>query len=93
MTTRLDLTNELLRHEDIEGLLSMGAPDDEYEPKAKMIVNRVGEAESNAPTHKITREEVEAIVSSVWKEMFGLSEDQLLHRHRAFQSGAARLAP
>jgi hypothetical protein len=37
MTSRLDLTNELLRHEDIEGLLSMGAPDDEYESEAEMI--------------------------------------------------------
>ena len=93
MTTRLDLTNELLRHEDIEGLLAMGAPDDEYEPEAEMIVSRVREAESNTPTHKITREEIEAIVSSVWKEMFGLSEDQLGQRRQAFQSIAARLAP
>jgi cell division ATPase FtsA len=91
--SRLDRTNELLRHEDIEGLLSMGAPDDEYESKAEMIVDHVGEAESKAPIHKITKEEVEAIISAVWKEMFGLSEDQLRQRHEAFQSIAARLAP
>jgi cell division ATPase FtsA len=93
MISRLDLTNELLRHEDIEGLLSMGAPDDEYEPEAKMIVDRAGEAESEAPSHRITKEEVEAIVTAVWKEMFGLSEDQLRQRREAFQSIAARLAP
>jgi len=93
MTRRLDLTNELLRQEDIDGLLSMGAPVDEYGLEAEMIVNRVGEAESNSPTHEATREEIEAIIRSVWKEMFGLSEDQLLHRHGAFQSVAARLAP
>lgn len=92
MTRRLDLTNELLRQEDIEGLLSMGAPRDEYGPEEEMIVNRVGEAESNAPTHNITTEEVEAIINSVWKEMFGLS-DQLLRRRRAFQSVAAKFAP
>jgi cell division ATPase FtsA len=93
MITRLDLTNELLRHEDIEGLLSIGAPDNEYESEAEMIVDRVGEAESNAPSHRITKEEVEAIIRAVWKEMFGLSEDQLRQRHEAFQSIAARLAP
>jgi cell division ATPase FtsA len=93
MTRRLDLTNELLRREDIEGLLAMGAPDDEYEPEAEMIVNRAGEAESNSPSHKITRKEIEAIISAVWKEMFGLSEDQLGQRRPAFQSIAARLAP
>ena len=49
MTRRFDLTNKLLRQEDIEGLLSMGAPDNEYEPEAEMIVNRVEEAESNVP--------------------------------------------
>jgi cell division ATPase FtsA len=93
MTTRLDLTKELLRNEDIEGLLSMGAPHDEYGPEAEMIVNRVGKAESEAPSHRIIREEIEAIISSVWKEMFGLSEEQLRHRHRAFQEAAAQLAP
>jgi hypothetical protein len=62
MTTRLDLTNELLRNEDIEGLLSTRATHDEYEPEAEMIVYRAGEAESNAPSRKVTREEVEAII-------------------------------
>src|ERR1700674_2865992 len=66
----------------------MGAPDDESE--AEMIVDHVGEAESKAPSHKITkREEVEAIISEVLKEIFGLSEDQLRQRHEAFQSIAA----
>jgi cell division ATPase FtsA len=86
MTRRLDQTNELLRKEDIEGLLSMGAPDDEYGPEAQMIVNRVGEAESHVPGHKITKEEIEAIIYAVWREMFGLSEDQLRQRRRSFQS-------
>jgi hypothetical protein len=88
---RLDLMNELLRQEDIEGLLSTGAPDDEYGPEAVMIVNRVGEAESNAPTHKVTREEIEAIISAVWEEMFGRSEEQRRQGREPFQSIATRL--
>jgi hypothetical protein len=93
MTTRLDLTKELLRQEDIEGLLSTGAPHDEYVLEAEMIANRIAEAESKTPGHKVTRKETEAIISAVWRETFGLSEDQLRQRHRAFQSVAARLAP
>jgi hypothetical protein len=68
--TRLHLINELLRYEDIEGLLSMGAPDDEYESEAEKIADRVGEAEKKT-NDEITREEVENIVATVWKEMFG----------------------
>jgi hypothetical protein len=90
--TRLDLINELLRHEDIEGLLSMGAPDDEYESEAEMIADRVGEAEEKT-NDKITREEVEDIVATVWKEMFGLSDEHARRRKDAFVAIAARLVP
>ena len=89
--TRLDLINELLRHEDIEGLLSMGAPDDEYESEAEMIADRVGEAEQK--TNKITREEVENLGATVWKEMFGLSDEHARRRKDAFVAIAARLVP
>jgi len=90
--TRLDLINELLRCEDIEGLLSMGAPNDEYESEAEMIADRVGEAEKKT-TDKITREEVENIVATVWKEMFGLSDVLAQRRKDAFAAIAARLVP
>ncbi|MGA2856369.1 MAG: hypothetical protein ABSE40_05840 [Candidatus Sulfotelmatobacter sp.] len=90
---RLDLINELLRHEDIEGLLSMGAPDDEYESEAEMIADRIGEAEENTPNHRIAREEVEHIVAAVWTEMFDLSDEDARKRQEAFASIAARLVP
>ncbi len=90
--TRLDLIAELLRHEDIEGLLSGGAPDDEYESEAEMIADRLGVAEENAPNHRLTREEVENIVATVWKEMFGLSDERVRQRQDAFSAIATRLA-
>jgi hypothetical protein len=83
---------KLLRREDIERLISMWVPVEEYGPEAVMIVSRLREAESNAPSHRVTREEVESIISAVWKETFGLSEDQLHRRHNAFRSVVARLA-
>lgn len=90
--TRLDLISELLRYEDIEGLLSMGAPDDEYESEAEMIADRVGEVEERS-SEKITREEVEEIVAAVWKKRFGLSDAHVQRRRDAFAAIAARLVP
>ena len=86
--TRLDLISELLRHEDIEGLLSMGAPDNEYESEAEMIADRVGAAEKRGI---ITKEEVENVIASVWKEMFELSDEEVRHRGESFAKVAARL--
>ena len=91
--TRLDLISELLRHEHIEGLLSMGAPDDEYESEAELIADRIGEAEGSAPNYKITREEVENIVAAVWKQMFGLSDERVRERQGALAAVAARPVP
>lgn len=93
MYSRLDLINEFLKFEDIEGLLSMGAPDDEYESEAEMIADRMGEAEEKALNHRLTREEVENIVAAVWKQMFGLSDERARQRQEAFAAVAARLVP
>jgi hypothetical protein len=90
--TRLDLINELLRYEDVEGLLSTGAPDHEYESEAEMIADRVGEAEQRSG-EKITREEIERIVAVVWKEMFSLSDEDAGRRKEAFSTIASRLVP
>ena len=91
--TRLDLINELLRFEDIEGLLSMGAPDDEYESEAEMIADRIGDADGISTDHKVTRDEVENIIAGVWIEMFGLSDEDSRRRKNAFAAIAARLVP
>ena len=88
---RLDHINELLRHEDVEGLISMRAPNDEYDSEAKMIADRIGEAESSHG--KITRDEARRIIRSVWKEMFDLSDEQLRMRQDAFEAIANRLVP
>jgi hypothetical protein len=90
--TRLDVINELLRYEDIEGLLSMGAPNDEYETEAERIADRIGEAEEGT-SDKITRKVVENIVAVVWKEMFGLSDERARQRQGAFAAIAVRLVP
>jgi hypothetical protein len=90
MDSRLDLINELLRLEDIEGLLSSAAPNDEYESEAEMIADRVGAAEHQASGGKVAKEEFASIIAGVWKEMFELSDDQLLLRQEALDAIAAR---
>jgi hypothetical protein len=91
--TRLDLVGELLRHEDIEGLLSMGAPDDEYESEAEMIADRIDEEEAKAVNHMLTRQDVESIIASVWGQIFGLDAERAGYRQHAFTAIAARLVP
>jgi len=63
MDRRLNLINRLLRVEDIEGLLSIGAPDDEYESEAKLIADRV--AEHQASGGEVAMEEVASIIAGV----------------------------
>ena len=70
----------------------MGAPDDEYESEAKMIADRVGDAERRS-SERIRREEVEKIVAAVWREMFSLSDEDARRRKEAFSAVASRLVP
>ena len=93
MTTRLEQVRELLRSEDIEGLISMGAPADEYDSEAEMVAERVQRAESVAWNGRLARDEVIAILASVWKEMFDLSDRELAPRRDAFETIATRVAP
>jgi hypothetical protein len=93
MITRLQQVTDLLRKEDVEGLISMGAPDDEYDSEAEMITNRIGEKESEPSNRRISRGEVVSIIANVWKDMFSLSDEELAQRRESFESIAARIAP
>jgi hypothetical protein len=84
---------ELLQPEDIEGLISMGAPGDEYDSEAQMITDRIEVAKALSPNGRISRQHVFGIVVNVWREMFGLSEDGLQLRSEAFQDIALRIVP
>lgn len=71
-------TIELLGRYDLEGLISMGAPDDEYEPEAKMILNQLEDLyESDS---SINNEIIAQIIANVFNKMFGHLEwgDKLL---------------
>ena len=76
-----------LNDADVEGLLAMGCPDDEYAPEARMVA----EALATIATTERTEHRVVAILSAVWGQMFGCSDQGLESRRPAFQTIAQRI--
>ena len=91
MSTRLQLIDELLRRHDIEGLINIGAPENEYNTEAKMIADRIGTAEWRVQPQKLSVAQIKEIIRDVWTEMFGLDEEDLGKRENAFEQIAKRL--
>jgi len=49
--------DQILREEDLIGLIAMGAPDDEYAPESRTLLPRLREANSAADVQRIAHEE------------------------------------
>lgn len=78
---------KLLNTEDIEGLVELGAPEDEYAAEAKEIVVAV---------HKLGKEQmteanIVAIIALVWAKSFNLSEQDIKKRLSAFKRVAGHM--
>ncbi|MBS1853543.1 MAG: hypothetical protein JST79_21810 [Acidobacteria bacterium] len=77
----------ILREEDIEGFIQLGAPSDEYNSEASKIATaicRLGNDFSEAQVAKVLEE--------VWKDSFGLlSTEDIEARRTAFQCVARRI--
>ena len=72
--------------EDVEGLLKIGAPSDEYAAEARMIARQLGGVD--APSE----DAVTAIVANVCVRMFGpFSDDQLERRMTVYRNVARRI--
>ncbi len=85
--TRLEI-EEVLRSEDVEGLLDLGAPRDEYSSEARSIASALAAIE----VHDLTEDRLAAVVRSVWTRSFGpLSEADLAKRASAFRQVAQRI--
>jgi len=82
---------EALDSEDIEGLLSLGAPPDEYHGEATLIEGRIAKATSFGK-RRVDVAELENIVREVWNSEFGpFSDAQLEQRPAAFHAVARRI--
>ena len=80
-----------LDSEDIEGLLAIGAPSDEYKSEASLIEDAIAKA-TQFGAKEISAAEIESIVRQVWNQMFGpMSDEQLEQRAPAFRCVAAKL--
>ncbi len=81
MSTNLQKIDSILISEDIEGLIEMGAPADEYSDEAAQIVATLEAMD----TSSITMETVLVIVSFIWMKSFELSQEDMALRLSAIK--------
>lgn len=77
----------ILHDEDIEGLIKIGAPADEYNGEAAQIASEIYRLRGQP-----TEDQVTQVVEDVWKKSFGpLSRADLKLRRDAFRRAAQRI--
>jgi hypothetical protein len=80
-----------LDSEDIEGLLAIGCPPDEYDSEANRIDSRITGLR-RLGDEPLGESQVERIVADVWNEMFGsFSDEDFQKRQSAFTSVARKI--
>ncbi len=80
---------KILSSEDVEGLLSLGAPPDEYSHEARQVASALEKLNS---INDLKESAIASIVQRVWIESFGpFSDEDLLNRLPVFQKVARRL--
>ncbi len=77
----------ILREEDIEGLLALGAPEDEYDDEAQQIAEYL--ASNGKGVDGVTR--VEEALTSVLSASFDWDDDEIEHRAEALKAAALRI--
>lgn len=85
---RLSVIQEVLNREDVEGLLALGAPRDEYDAEAKLILSAI-ESGHVSPNE----EQLYEILQKIWVRVFGpLSQAQIQERQAALRRVARQIA-
>ncbi|HWF83795.1 MAG TPA: hypothetical protein VG222_03070 [Vicinamibacterales bacterium] len=82
-----DSIQAALNEEDVERLLELGAPADEYRMEAEMIAGML----ANIGGSDCSEDRVIAIISAVWGRMFDGSASALELRRPIFQRVARRI--
>ncbi len=83
----MSIIKTILREEDIEGLIQIGAPADEYNSEAREIASAIARFGPNT-----TKEQLMQAVEEVWKDSFGpLSGSEIEVRRDAFRRVAQRI--
>lgn len=79
---------EILNRQDVEGFLALGAPEDEYQSEAKLILRAIESGEVRP-----RKEELCELLANIWERMFGpFAEEEIKKREAAFRRIASQLA-
>lgn len=82
----------VLNREDIEALLSLGAPPDEYDREAELVGQRVEGLLASRPERPLSKGEVADVLRDVWNKTFGpFSQEELAKRESAFRQAASEI--
>lgn len=76
-----------LRAEDVEGLLELGAPNDEYSHEAKTIASKLDELTPGAASE----DSITAVIANIWAKSFELSDEDLDKRYTALRRVARQI--
>ena len=80
-----------LDSEDVEGLVAIGCPPDEYNSEASLIESGIAKL-TRFGEKPLAEDQVERIVAEVWNQMFGpFSDEDLQKRHPAFTAVARKI--
>ena len=75
----------ILREEDIEGLIALGAPEDEYDfegQEIELAVSRLDKRDEDDLVH---------VIEKVWRKFFELGAEDIALRRDAFRRAARRI--
>ncbi len=88
MAHLLNIIRDVLNREDVEGLLALGAPEDEYDAEAELIRQAIQDGQL-----KPGKEELMELLKRIWQQMFGpFSEEEMSRRQAALERLSKRLA-
>jgi hypothetical protein len=70
----------ILRNEDIEGLIALGAPADEYDSEAEKIAKTI----AGWPAGELTQANISALIALLWAKSFNRTAQEIEQRMPAF---------
>jgi hypothetical protein len=86
MMTAQDM-KRIFREADIEGLISNGAPDNEYDSEAEEVMDAI----SRLRKDDLTEQNIAAIIVLIWARMFNRDEMEIEMRLPAFRDVARKI--
>jgi hypothetical protein len=66
----LSSMKRILDEEDIEGLLALGSPSDEYDAESRLIEGALSKLD-NWESREIAAKRIEACIEEIWQRQFG----------------------